>query len=127
MALTFASSYVFTDFQTSNESGISVAKEYQSAAQWRGCTFVPVVLDCQGVENERRMLSPERLNLVAGGKGMLIDSDILHKFRKRAEIYAFDCPESLRLDVTKLSSKEAARRILMHVELLISRGWTSTS
>ena len=115
------SSYIFTDFQTNNESGTSVAKEYQSAAKWRGCAFVPVNLTCQVAENERRIRSAERLDLVARGKGMLTDCEILRKYRATSEIYQFHCPEALSLDVTKLSPSQAANQILQHIEKVV--GW----
>lgn len=64
------------------------------------------------------MLSPERTELVAGGKGMLLDTTILNGFRKKGEIYSFKCAEELELDVTALTAVEAAKRILRHVQAL---------
>lgn len=111
-------SYIFTDFQTGNEEGASVATEYATAAKKRGCAFVPVVLTCAEAENERRMRWPERLELVEGGMGMLVDTDVLKGFRARGEIYRFQGPEQLVLDVSEISPAQAAERILQHVGLV---------
>lgn len=62
------------------------------------------------------MCSPERTELVAGGKGMLLDTNVLKGFRKKGEIYRFKCAEELELDVTVLTALEAAERILAHVQ-----------
>lgn len=88
-------------------------------AERRRCPFIPVILACQLAENERRIQSPERLELVAGGKGMLLDTKILNGFRKRGEIHSFQAQEELVLDITNLQPAEAAARILKHVELMI--------
>lgn len=116
---TFGYIYVFTDFQTGNEEGASVATEYATAAKKRGCAFVPVVLTCAEAENERRMRWPERLELVEGGMGMLVDTDVLKGFRARGEIYRFQGPEQLVLDVSEISPAQAAERILQHVGLVM--------
>ncbi|KAL9100104.1 MAG: hypothetical protein Q9163_004479 [Psora crenata] len=126
---TFEHTYIFTDFQTANESGTSVAKEYQHGAERRGCTFVPVVLSCETSENERRMRSPDRVQLVTGvgggrGKGMLLDTEILKSYRKRGEIYRFEgsaAAAQLELDVTHLSPAQAAAKIIEHVESVTDR------
>ncbi|MCJ1269785.1 hypothetical protein MMC22_009678, partial [Lobaria immixta] len=103
---------------TGNKEGASVATEYATAAKKRGCAFVPVVLTCAEAENERRMRWPERLELVEGGMGMLVDTDVLKGFRARGEIYRFQGPGQLVLDVSEISPAQAAERILQHVGLV---------
>ena len=112
-------SFIFTDFQTTNESGPSVASEYEKAAKRRGCKFIPIILECQLAENEKRIRSPDRLALVAGGKGMLLDTAVLRGFRKKEHIFRFENSNELGLDVTELSPSQAAQEILEHVEKVI--------
>ncbi|KAF6236199.1 hypothetical protein HO173_005828 [Letharia columbiana] len=107
--------YVFTDFQTANEEGISVASEYEAAAKKRGCAFIPVILTCQVAENERRLRSLERLGAVEGGNGMLVDTDVLKLFRERGDVYRFQCSEQLVLNVTEITPVQAAEKIMQHV------------
>ncbi|KAK4694239.1 hypothetical protein P7C71_g3310, partial [Lecanoromycetidae sp. Uapishka_2] len=112
---TYDDTFIFTDFQTSNDSGTSTAREYATAARMRGCTFVPVILTCEMAENERRMRSKERVELVAGGKGMLLDVEMLRDVRRRRDVHEFGIKEELIMDVTELEPVEAAAEILEHV------------
>ena len=111
-------SYVLTDFQTTNAEGVSVASEYLAAAKKRGCTFVPIILDCQIDENERRMRSPARLHLVDEGQSMLSDTDVLKIYRGRGDIYKFQCPEQLVLNVSEMSHVQAAEVIIQHMRFV---------
>ncbi len=115
LTLTHAS-YIFTDFQTNNESGTSVAREYEEAAKNRNCPFISIILSCQPSENERRMRSPERLELVAKGKGMLLDTTVLDGFKKRGEIHRFGTQEELELDITDMLPAQAAGKVLEYVQ-----------
>lgn len=108
--------YIFTDFQSTNELGPSVAREYEAAARARGCLFVPVILSCDGEENARRMTSEERVDLVEKqGKGMLLDTKILEDMRSRVDVYRFDCEEQLEMDVTTVTPEWAAGFVFDHV------------
>lgn len=51
--------------------------------------------------------------------GMLVDTDVLKGFRARGEIYRFQGPEQLVLDVSEISPAQAAERILQHVGLVM--------
>ena len=113
------SSYIFTDFQTINETGPAVAAEYEKAAKRRGCPFISIILECQLSENEKRMRSSERLELVAGGKGMLLDTAVLRGFRKKGQIFRFQDSSELEIDITKTSPAQAAQKILAHIEEII--------
>lgn len=115
---TFEYAYIFTDFQTATEKGVSVAAEYAAAARRRGCAFIPVVLTCGEAENERRMRWPKRLGLVEAGMGMLVDTDVLKRFRRRRELYRFQGSEQLVLDVTDITPAQAAEKIMQHVNLV---------
>jgi hypothetical protein len=95
-----------------------VAEHHAKAAKNRGCTFILAVLACNADVNGQRMRSQERLDLVAGGKGMLLDTTLLHEFRSKSEILRFSCPELLELDVSDMSPKEATARILEHISAL---------
>lgn len=107
--------YIFTDCQSDSDGGPEVVAEYIQAAKSRGCTFVPIVLTCEYKVNEERMTSQERKDLVAGGKGMTLDTTVLQRIHSHMTIYKPRCPELLELDVTDLRTKEAAARILEHL------------
>jgi hypothetical protein len=95
-----------------------VAGYHAKAAKDRGCTFIPVLLICDADANAQRMRSQERLELVAGGKGMLLDTDLLYEIRSRGEILRFECPELLVLDVSGLAPEESANKIVQHMVAL---------
>lgn len=99
---TFNTTYLFTDFQTTNEQGASVCAEYAQAAKDRGCLLIPIVLTCDEDENIKRMT--------------LMDVELLRTFRKGAPIFEFsDRKEFLEIDVTRLEPEEVARTIWEHV------------
>ena len=72
------------------------------------------------------MRSQERQDAVAAGKGMLLDTHVLHEIRSRGEILRLECPELLELDVSGLEPGEAAVRIVEHIAALGER-WGSVS
>ena len=74
-------SYIVTDSHENHKLGASVAREYVHAARGRGCQFISVVLTCSLEENEKRMVSEERLKLVEDGMGLLLDTDTLKETR----------------------------------------------
>ena len=98
-----------------------MAREYESAAELRGCAFIPINLTCQAAENERRLRTPERLDSVAGGKGMLTDCEILRNYRARSEIHQFQCSEALNLDITVISPSQAASQVIQHIEKVLGQ------
>jgi hypothetical protein len=112
--------YIFTDFQSDNELGQSVVQHQVEAAEARGCTFIPIVLICDEVTNAERMHSQERIELVKGGKGMLLDISVLHEMRGNGDVARVQCPEQLELDITELPPPEAAQKIEQHVRSIIS-------
>lgn len=111
--------YVFTDFSSDDELGTGVANEYASAAQARGCAFIPVVLTCAVEENVRRMRSAERVELVSMGKGLLLDTTLLETMRGDHGLFRFRRVEELELDVGGVEAGEAARMIAEHVERVV--------
>lgn len=108
---THATAYVFTDFQSSNELGAAVCHEYAACASERGCDFMPILLHCEVETNLQRLVAGDRAR-----HQKLVDVDLARRFRKDAELYRFvDHPAAFELDVTSLSPREAAGRILEHV------------
>ena len=108
---TFNTTYLFTDFQTTNEQGASVCAEYAQAAKDRGCLLIPIVLTCDEDENIKRMTQSEREK-----HAKLTDVELLRMFRKGAPIFKFsDRKEFLEVDVTRLEPEEVARTIWEHV------------
>jgi hypothetical protein len=110
---TFNTTYLFTDFQTTNEQGASVCAEYAQAAKARGCLLIPIVLMCDEDENIRRMTQLEREK-----HAKLMDIELLKIFRKGAPIFEFnDREEFLKIDVTHLQPEEVTRIIWEHILL----------
>jgi hypothetical protein len=60
------------------------------------------------------MRSQERLQLVAGGKGMLLDTALLTEMRDGGEIMKYKSPHLLELDVTHLQPETVASIIVAH-------------
>jgi gluconate kinase len=78
----------------------------------RRAPLVPVVLEAVFEENARRLQSAERV----GRK--LIDPEKLREFMVSDRIQYPDVPELLTLDVTALSTEQAAARICDHLSQL---------
>lgn len=91
------------------------AKDYEVAARKRGVSFISIVLECEMEENIRRAINPMRSQSV---DAKLTDETILRPILETEKIYRFGNVNELVLDVTKLSSKEAALRIKEHVDRL---------
>ena len=104
--------WIFTDQQSSSNLGSSSAREYQNAASVRGSPFISIILHCQLEENLKRATGEDR------GKGSntkLTDLDILRSIREREDIFRFQDEYELELDVTQLTSSEAAAAIHDHI------------
>lgn len=117
--LTPTPSYIFTDFNCANALGSSVANEYATAAHTRNCAFFPVVLTCAVEENLRRMRSPERMELVRMGKGLLLDATVLEDMRGNQGLFRFGGTEEFVLDVGRLGAREAAGVVSGWVERVL--------
>ena len=108
---THATTYIFTDFQSSNELGAAVCQEYAACATQRGSDFVPILLHCGVEANLQRLVAGDRAH-----HQKLVDVELARRFRKDAELYRFvNQPAAFELDVTSLSPRDAAGRILEHV------------
>ncbi|KAF5633590.1 hypothetical protein F52700_6044 [Fusarium sp. NRRL 52700] len=109
---------VFTDFQSDNELGQSVAQEYADAARHADRPFLPVYLTCGLEANIKRVDNAER---VASGTTKLLDQELLRNMRKRCELFRFQGYPGLMIDSTEKTALENARKILDTVE-----GWRDT-
>jgi broad-specificity NMP kinase len=109
---THDSTYIFTDWQSSNPEGSSVCAEYAATAVQRGCELVPIVLNCTVEENMRRLVSGGRT-----GSRKLTDVELARRFRKDGPpVHRFTGYSTfLELDVTTLNAEETARVIVTHV------------
>lgn len=96
--------WIFTDQQSSSETGSAAVKDYQRAATEKGSPFVSVILQCDLEENLRRLLG--------SGRGVhntkLTDSDILRHIRDTEDIYHVGDKLELEIDVTHKSAQEVA-------------------
>ncbi|KAF4947928.1 hypothetical protein FGADI_10088 [Fusarium gaditjirri] len=100
---------VFTDFQSDNELGQSVAQEYADAANDAGRAFLPVYLTCGLEANIERVDNAER---VASGTTKLLDKDLLRDMRGRCELFRFQGYPGLVIDSTEKTALENAKKIL---------------
>lgn len=66
------------------------------------------------------MMSTERAEKVAHGKGMLLSTDSLREMRERGEIYSFGSPEEMMVNVGDVEADEAAGLIAEHVRKVVS-------
>ncbi|KAF5553087.1 ribose 5-phosphate isomerase A [Fusarium phyllophilum] len=107
--------WIFTDAREASAAGEMGAKDYEAAAGKRGVSFISIVLECEIEENIKRAINPTR---VANIGAKLIDENILRPILENETIYRFGKETELVLDVTKLSSKEAALQIKEHVDRL---------
>ncbi|KAG5755256.1 hypothetical protein H9Q69_005509 [Fusarium xylarioides] len=107
--------WIFTDAREASAAGELGAKDYEAATRKRGVSFILIVLECEIEENIRRAINPARSQNV---DAKLTDETILRPILEDETIYRFGYENELVLDVTKLSSKEAALRIKEHVDRL---------
>ncbi|KAF5970483.1 hypothetical protein FBULB1_9680 [Fusarium bulbicola] len=107
--------WIFTDAREASAAGEMGAKDYEAAARKRGVSFISIVLECEIEENIRRAINPTR---VANIGAKLTDETVLRLILEKETIYRFGNENELVLDVTKMSSKEAALRIKEHVDRL---------
>ncbi|KAF4632735.1 hypothetical protein G7Y89_g5385 [Cudoniella acicularis] len=108
---THNTAYIFTDFQSTDEVGSAVCKEFENAAAERGGKFVPIVLWCREDVNLERLIEGERKE-----RGKLVNVELVKGFRERVEIFKFKGNENaLLLDVSDLMAGEAAEKIKVHL------------
>lgn len=112
---TFKTTFIFTDFQSTDAIGSGVCKEYETLARDRGCMFLPIVLTCDEDVNLQRLISEDRAE-----HKKLTDVELVRDFRRKSEIYSFSGNDAaLKLDVTYSTAEEAAQEIRHHCELKI--------
>jgi hypothetical protein len=107
---------VFTDFQSNNELGISVADEYLTAAKNRGYVFVPIILDCSLEENLRRLVSIER---PATSPNKLTETEIIREMRAHSVLHQAESFAHMEIDVTTKEATVVADEIACHVRKFI--------
>lgn len=104
--------WIFTDQAESDIKDTSSVLDYRDAAIKRDCPLISIILNCDLDEKLRRATSHGR---VSGGNTKLTDPGIVRKVRDFEGIYHFKDKYELELDVTLLSSQEAAQEIWKHV------------
>ncbi|QGI78362.1 hypothetical protein CEK25_005091 [Fusarium fujikuroi] len=107
--------WIFTDARDASAAGEMGAKDYEAAARKRDVSLISIVLECEIEENIRRATNPARNQSISA---KLTDETILRPILDKESIYRFGNVTELVLDVTKLSSEEAALRIEEHVDRL---------
>jgi hypothetical protein len=116
---TFTTVYLFTDWQSGDDVGTEVCKDFQSMAHERGCDFIPITITCGQVENIARLRDSDRELW-----HKLTDAELLVRFREQLHpppVYRFENLETrLEFDVTDLSALQAAEHIVRHVLAYLS-------
>ncbi|KAH8174549.1 AAA domain-containing protein [Sarocladium implicatum] len=102
---------IFTDFQSTDALGSSVAQEYKIAADEAGRPFIPIYLTCEAQTNIERATSQERKE---SGTTKLTDATVLSSIVSSEEIYRFQTGRSI--DTTKVPAQEVAAAILAYCE-----------
>lgn len=107
---TASQTVVFTDFQSDNELGRSVAKEYLMAAKKARRPFMPVYLGCDVKVNIERAMSRDRMS---GTTTKLTDAALLRDMRSRYKLFEFDDQDgSTWIDNTNKEPEGVAKMIL---------------
>lgn len=116
---TFTTAYLFTDWQSGDDIGTEVCKDFQFTALDRGCEFIPIIVNCEQAENIARLRNSDRALW-----HKVTDAELLIRFREVLHpppVYLFENVETrLELDVTKLSAQQAAQCIMRHVLTCLS-------
>ncbi|ORY66133.1 uncharacterized protein BCR38DRAFT_340299 [Pseudomassariella vexata] len=110
---------VFTDSQVVGPVGPGVAAEFEAAARQSGRAFLPVYITCLEEENWRRLGSEERGK---GGKGKLMDVDILKGIIRDMELFRFADVPGLSIDATTRKPEDAAGEILLAIKDIVGLG-----
>ncbi|TFB05782.1 hypothetical protein CCMA1212_001492 [Trichoderma ghanense] len=107
---TASKTVVFTDFQSDNALGRSVANEYLMAAKKAKRPFMPVYLGCDVDVNVKRATSQDR---VSGTTTKLTDTALLRDMRSRCKLFEFDDQDfSTWIDTTDKEPEGVAKMIL---------------
>ena len=105
-------SRLMVDFQSNNDLGRDVAKEYEVAALLAGRPFLPIYLECDIKENTRRITSPQR---GISGTTKLLSPEILAEIRSRCQLFRFDGVKGITSDITNMAPEEAAETLAREV------------
>jgi len=110
-------SRLITDFQSNNDLGRDVARQYEAAALRARRPFLPVYLECDIKENTRRITDIQRGN---SGTTKLLSPEILTEMRSRCQLFRFDSVRGITSDVTSMGPEEAAEALAREVTTMIS-------
>lgn len=98
-------SQIFTSYLTNRPSGPAALQWVRDLAAARTAIYVPVWLECDVAELERRIILPERLE-----RAKMRDPAMLRAALETSGILA-PPPDALRLNTSVLAPPEAARQI----------------
>lgn len=101
-------SRLIIDFQSNNDLGRNVAREYEAAALRARRPFLPIYLECDIKENTRRIASPQR---GSSGTTKLLSPEVLAEMRSRSQLFRFDDVKGITSDVTNMGPEEAAEAL----------------
>ncbi|CAM4370599.1 hypothetical protein [Deinococcus marmoris] len=101
-------SQIFTSYLTNRPSGSAALQLVRDLAQARAVRYIPVWLDCDIDELERRLSLPERLE-----RAKLRDPAILRTSLATSGILSLP-PDAIRIDTSALAPADAALLIVEH-------------
>ncbi|MGP0091636.1 MAG: AAA family ATPase [Xanthobacteraceae bacterium] len=106
--------FVFThEGVEGNASDLTKFQDIRSTAARRGACLIPVRLVCEEAELVRRIQSPERVGMLKG-----IDPAAAIAQSRNHAVFDPRSPDTLTLDVTRLSPEESVAAIVAHIKSL---------
>ena len=108
--------FVFTNALCQEDpEDFEIFKQIQNAAIQRGSVHIPVILQCDLKENQRRIVNIDR------EKNMKMrDEHGLAELHEKFTLAGTDQKNALLLDVTNLSANEVAQKVLTHKEQVLN-------
>lgn len=113
---TRGTTWIFTDSRCTSEVGSNAVQDFVDASKKRGVPFIPVIMTCSPEENARRIVDEGRGK---GGRTKLRDTDVLRSIREQEVMYRFGGESELELDMSNLSPRDAAQKIVDHISKVI--------
>ena len=93
------------DFQSNNDLGRIVAREYEAAASRARRPFLPIYLEGDIKEDTRRIANPQ---WGSSGTTKLLSPEVLAEMQSRCQVFRFDAVKGIIFDVTNMGPEEAA-------------------
>ncbi len=104
-------SFVFTNYLADGEGSQVEFYQRRDLANWRKAVFIPVRLLCNIEENERRIVFPNRAE-----RRKDTNAATVRQRHETETVFQTTHPNVLTIDVSELSTTEAAYQIIKHAK-----------